>query len=93
MITAGILALTSSGSPGFAIVLVGVFAAMHITFDYGLTPRIVGGSVGLHPLLNVFALMCGASLFGVWGMLLAVPVAASVQMVMLYFSRNWRSRP
>jgi predicted PurR-regulated permease PerM len=45
----------------------------------------VGGSVGLHPVVNIFALMCGATLFGVWGMLLAVPVAASVQMTLIYF--------
>ena len=69
----------------FAIVSVVMFVSMHVTFDYGITPRIVGGSVGLHPIANIFALMCGATLFGVWGMLLAVPVAASVQIVLLYF--------
>jgi predicted PurR-regulated permease PerM len=62
-----------------------VFLAIHVTFDYVITPRVVGGSVGLHPIVNVFALMAGATLFGVWGMLLAVPVAASIQKLLLKF--------
>jgi predicted PurR-regulated permease PerM len=69
----------------FAVISVLMFVSMHVTFDYGITPRIVGGSVGLHPIANIFALMCGATLFGVWGMLLAVPVAASIQIVLIYF--------
>jgi predicted PurR-regulated permease PerM len=85
MLTAGIVAFTSTQSPVYSIAVVAAFCTMHILFDYVITPRVVGGSVGLHPLMNVFALMCGASLFGVWGMLLAVPVAASIQMILLYF--------
>lgn len=85
LVTSGVVAFTSTQSPGYALGVVGAFGAMHLLFDYVVTPRIVGGSVGLHPLVNVFALMCGASLFGVWGMLLAVPVAASIQMILLYF--------
>ncbi len=41
-----------------------------------LGPRIIGGSVGLHPLVIFFALIIGAELLGVLGMLLAVPTAA-----------------
>lgn len=77
----------------YAILVVGCFIVMHVTFDYVITPRVVGGSVGLHPLVNIFALMCGATLFGVWGMLLAVPVAASVQMLLLYFFPKLGDRP
>jgi predicted PurR-regulated permease PerM len=86
VIGAGIISMSASGAtvPHTAVV-VGAFIAMHLTFDYGVTPRMVGGSVGIHPVLNIFALMCGATLFGVWGMLLAVPVAASVQMISYYF--------
>lgn len=91
--TSGIVAFTMDGHVGYAVAVVVFFAAMHIAFDYVLTPRVVGGSVGLHPLVNVFALMCGATLFGVWGMLLAVPVAASIQMVLVYFFPKLAERP
>jgi predicted PurR-regulated permease PerM len=41
-----------------------------------LTPRLVGASVGLHPVWLMFALSVFGSLFGFAGMLVAVPIAA-----------------
>ncbi|MCW3060107.1 MAG: putative permease [Capsulimonas sp.] len=52
-------------------------------FDNVVTPRVVGGGVGLHPVASLFALTLGGELFGLWGLLLSVPVAASVQVVLL----------
>jgi predicted PurR-regulated permease PerM len=43
-----------------------------------LTPKLVGGSVGLHPIWLLFALSAFGSLFGFTGMLVAVPVAAAI---------------
>jgi predicted PurR-regulated permease PerM len=43
-----------------------------------LTPKLVGGSVGLHPVWLIFALSVFGALFGFVGMLVAVPVAASI---------------
>lgn len=42
-----------------------------------LTPKIVGDSVGLHPMVVMLALFIGGGLFGFLGILLAVPVAAA----------------
>ncbi|MEP6755875.1 MAG: AI-2E family transporter [Chthonomonadales bacterium] len=81
----GAIALANGRPPGYAITMVVVFLVIHFAFDYGLTPRIIGKSVNMHPLLNIFALMIGATQFGVIGMLLAVPVAASIQTVLIYF--------
>jgi predicted PurR-regulated permease PerM len=53
-------------------------------FDQIVYPRIVGGSVGLHPVVSIFSLMAGATLFGIWGILVAVPVAASLQIILTY---------
>ena len=43
-----------------------------------LTPRLVGASVGLHPVWLMFALFAFGSLFGFTGLILAVPVAAMI---------------
>lgn len=43
-----------------------------------ISPKVIGSSVGLHPLWILFALLAGGSLFGIVGMLLAVPVTAAV---------------
>jgi predicted PurR-regulated permease PerM len=43
-----------------------------------LTPKLVGSSVGLHPVWLIFALSAFGTLFGFVGMLVAVPVAAAI---------------
>jgi len=43
-----------------------------------ITPRIVGESVGLHAVVVMLAVLVGGSLFGVVGMLLAMPVTAAL---------------
>lgn len=56
-----------------AIFAVGQFIEGNI-----LTPKLVGNSVGLHPVWLLFALSAFGALFGFVGMLVAVPVAASL---------------
>ncbi|MGI5911929.1 MAG: AI-2E family transporter [Syntrophomonadaceae bacterium] len=46
-----------------------------------ITPRIIGDKLGLHPLVIVFALLAGGKLFGIWGMLFAVPVTAVLKVL------------
>ncbi|NLN17382.1 MAG: AI-2E family transporter [Firmicutes bacterium] len=41
-----------------------------------LVPKIMGDRVGLHPLVVIFALLAGGELFGVLGLLIAVPATA-----------------
>jgi predicted PurR-regulated permease PerM len=41
-----------------------------------LTPKVVGDKVGLHPLIVMIALLAGGGLAGIWGMLLAIPLTA-----------------
>ncbi len=55
-----------------------VFAAGQVMEGNFLTPKLVGNSVGLHPVWLLFALSVFGSLFGFVGMLVAVPVAASL---------------
>ncbi|MGB9886867.1 MAG: AI-2E family transporter [Moorellales bacterium] len=47
-----------------------------------LSPLILGESVGLHPVVIIFALLAGGYLYGLWGVLLAVPVAAVLRLVL-----------
>lgn len=61
------------------VFLVGQFLEGNI-----LSPKLVGGSVGLHPVWLMFALLAAGSLFGFVGLLLAVPVAASMAVVIRY---------
>lgn len=71
-----LIALTQSGSWGLWIGLICVFAIGQVLEGYVLTPKLVGDKVGLHPVWVIFALLAGGALFGFFGILLAVPVAA-----------------
>lgn len=59
-------------------VIGGIFVAGQVLEGNFLTPKLVGGSVGLHPVWLIFALSVFGSAFGFVGMLVAVPVAASI---------------
>lgn len=72
---------------------VAMFVLNQLIFDPIITPRVVGKSVGLHPVLSLFALLAGGQLFGLVGMLLAVPVAASIQEVVFEFCPQLRAEP
>jgi predicted PurR-regulated permease PerM len=68
----------------FVIFVIALNVLLHqFIFDQIITPRILGGHVGLHPILSIVALLAGNVLLGILGMLLAVPIAASIQMVVL----------
>ena len=56
----------------------GIYLLGQVLEGYFLTPRLVGGRVGLHPVWVMFGLLAGGVLFGFVGILLAVPVAAVI---------------
>ena len=56
----------------------GIFVLGQVIEGNVLTPKLVGSSVGLHPVWLIFALSVFGTLFGFVGMLVAVPVAASI---------------
>jgi len=58
-----------------------------------ITPRLVGGSVGLHPVWVMFALLAGGYLFGFLGVLVAVPVAAVVGVLLRFALRQYLASP
>jgi predicted PurR-regulated permease PerM len=83
-VTAGLLAyLTAQHHPWLAAGLsVGIILAVNQVFDSLLMPRIVGRKVGLHPLVVILALLSGGALLGIWGMIVATPLAATVKIIL-----------
>jgi predicted PurR-regulated permease PerM len=83
MALAGVAGLFVSPWLGFWAVIVVVIASQ--VDSLVLNPRIMAGQVDLHPVLVVFSLLTGATLFGVAGMVLAIPVAAIGKAVFMYW--------
>ncbi len=53
-----------------------------------LNPKIIGDQAHIHPVLVVFSLLLGESLFGITGALLAVPCLALIQSVFMHFRES-----
>jgi predicted PurR-regulated permease PerM len=64
--------------PGQLAAVGGVFVVLHLLEAMELTPKIVGHRVGLSEVAALFAVLAGGKLLGFTGVLLAVPIAASV---------------
>jgi len=68
--------------------VVGVFAAAQFVESWFLTPKLVGGKVGLAPVVVLLAVILGGQIFGILGMFLAVPATA----VIMVFARDGERR-
>lgn len=79
-VPAVIIALLSGDIVSSLLKVAGVFGVVQI-IDGSITgPRIVGGSVGLHPVWVILALAVGGSFFGFAGLLIAMPVAVFIKL-------------
>ncbi|MEX5563323.1 AI-2E family transporter [Pseudophaeobacter sp. 1A16562] len=67
----------------------GIFALGQVIEGNYLTPKLVGGSVGLHPVWLLLALSVFGALFGFVGMLVAVPVAAALGVVARFLTGQY----
>jgi len=56
-----------------------------------LAPRIFSRSVGVHPIVAIFALFAGAELFGLIGGFLAIPVAGVLQQIIVALGHRWKN--
>lgn len=63
------------------------FGVGQLAESFALTPILLGDRIGLHPVMVIFALMVGGQLFGFFGILMALPVAA-VAMVLLRYAHE-----
>ncbi len=85
LLTASGIAFFQFGDPISILMVIAVFVFGQIIDTMFLTPKLVGGSVGLHSVWVIFALLAGGVLFGFIGILLAVPVAAIIGVLARFF--------
>lgn len=79
-IPAVIIALTISWEMG--LVVAGIILAMQTLENWVLVPRVMRGAVGMTPLAVFVAILAGTQLMGVIGAVLAIPIAATVQVIL-----------
>jgi predicted PurR-regulated permease PerM len=71
--------------------VVGLYAASQVLEDTVLYPKLVGDRIDLHPLWVIFALLVSATLFGLAGALLAMPLACIAQVIIGWLVERYRA--
>lgn len=69
--------------------IAGIFAVGQFLEGNVITPKLVGGSIGLHPVWLLFALSAFGTIFGFVGMLVAVPVAAALGVLVRFAASQY----
>ena len=77
-----------SGSPIKALFAVLVLLGIQQVDGAIIAPKIVGESVGLHPVFIILSIIIGGAYFGLLGMLLAVPAAGILKLLFLRWREN-----
>jgi predicted PurR-regulated permease PerM len=77
---AALVGLSISGGKFLGVVV--AITAIHLTDNFFLAPRIMGHSVGLHPIVTLLALVGFGALFGIPGAVLAILLASILQMLL-----------
>ena len=98
-ITAGAIAcLVALGHPApwglsqiwYVAIVAVMYTVLRHAEDYFVIPLVIGRIVKLHPAVVIFSLLTGGALFGLLGVLVAVPVAATLRLVLIYLGAKLR---
>jgi predicted PurR-regulated permease PerM len=73
--------------------VIGVFLIGQVLEGYVLSPNLVGPKVGLHPVWMMFALIAFGYLFGFVGLLIAIPLAATIGVLARFALRKYLESP
>ena len=94
LVLSAIVALVQ-GWPDWKLLVLSMSVVISGQFLEGniLSPKLVGASVGLHPVWLMFALVAFGSLFGFTGLIVAVPVAAAVGVLLRFAIGRYRASP
>jgi predicted PurR-regulated permease PerM len=69
-----------------------VFVVDQIVYSF-IGPVVAGKTVTLHPVMIIFALSVGAALAGILGAVLAIPVAAAIRVIYIYYRERAQANP
>ena len=66
-----------------------IFVLVQQLDNWFLTPKIMKGRIGLHPVVTILAVLVGADLLGLWGAALAVPITGIILAVLYHMNPSF----
>lgn len=75
-----------------ATLIILLYTSLRLLEDYLVIPQILGHVTKLHPLLVLFAVFTGGHIFGPIGFILAVPIAATLRIILIFLKEevSWK---
>lgn len=89
IVSAGLAALMQFHDLAHPLLVLLVFGIGQLLEGMVLTPTLLGERIGLHPVAVIFAVLAGGRLFGFFGVLLALPVAAVLLVLLRHAHRRY----
>lgn len=80
-------------SPVAALVVIIVYFVIQQLESHILAPNIVGSSVGVHPLIVIFALLAGAQIGGILGMIASLPLLSMLRHTLTFYDFRMSRAP
>lgn len=74
----------------YALIVIGIFAVGQFLEGNLITPNLVGKRVSLHPVWAMLGLLAGAALMGFWGIVLAIPITATVGVLVRFMYAKYK---
>jgi predicted PurR-regulated permease PerM len=93
IVTASIAAYLQMGEMHDVYLVWVVFLAGQLLDALFITPNLVGDRIGLHPVAVILAVLAGGSLFGFFGVLLALPTTAVIMVWLRHLGRSYHESP
>lgn len=90
IITASLAAYLQFGTFHPVLLVWLLFAIGQLLDSLFITPHLVGDRIGLHPLAVIFSVLAGGSLFGFFGVLLALPVSAVIMVWLRHLEHSYQ---
>jgi predicted PurR-regulated permease PerM len=92
------MAVALAESPSAAIAVALAFLFIHQVEGHVVIPKLMGGAVGVHPLLVIFSLLAGAQLYGLPGLFVTLPLVAVGRELVSFFRgriglESWAGAP
>ncbi|GMR17951.1 MAG: AI-2E family transporter [Gammaproteobacteria bacterium] len=89
IVAAGIAALIQFQDITMLVWVLGIFLAGQLLEGFVLTPWLIGDRLGLHPVAVIFSVMAGGQLFGLVGVMLALPAAAVLVVIFRHLQTRY----
>lgn len=89
LLSAAVIAYSQNHDWIYLSYVILIFVIGHVLESYILSPKLVGGRIGLHPVAVIFSILAGGQLFGFVGVLFALPSAAVIMVLIKFFLERY----